>query len=187
MKILYINLDERTDRREGMETVLAGMDYERISAIKHHHGTIGASMSHIKALEYAISKKWREVLIMEDDMKWNNFDENNKKLAELMKKTYNVIILGGTLVSHDPETHKLHKCNSAGAYIVNNHYMKILLQHFQKGLQNLLKTLKLQYIIDVYWHKLQHDNWFILPMCYSDEGYSDILKRNINWKDLFLS
>ena len=187
MKILYINLDERTDRRESIEAVLAGMDYERIPAIKHHYGTIGVYMSHIKALEYAISKNLPNVLIMEDDMKWNNFDENNKKLSELMKKSYNVIVLGGTLVSHDPETHKLHKCNSTGAYIVNNRYMTTLLQHFQRGLQNLVRTLKQQYLIDVYWHKLQHDNWFILPMCYSDDGYSDVLRKNINWKDLFLS
>jgi glycosyl transferase family 25 len=189
-KVLYINLDHRTDRRESIESVLSGFKYERIPAIKHKFGTIGASMSHIKALEYAISNGWNNVLIMEDDMLWKNFKENYEKLRILMSKNYDVIVLGGVMISHDPQTYKLNRCNSAGAYIVNKNYYTKLLQNFQRGL--MLLTSKYtsanvnSYHIDTYWHKLQAtDNWYILPMCYSEEDFSDVAGRVVNWKPLF--
>jgi glycosyl transferase family 25 len=189
-KILYINLDHRSDRRESIESILSGFNYERISAIKHQHGAIGASMSHIKALEYAISKGWDNVLIMEDDMVWNNFEENYERLKILITKNYDVIVLGGIMASYDKQTYKLRKCNSAGAYLVNKKYYLTLLQNFQKGLMNLQSRFRStnvsNYHIDTYWHKLQlADNWYILPMCYSEEGFSDVAGQVINWKPLF--
>lgn len=187
-RILYINLDHRTDRRESIESVLTGFKYERIPAIKHQHGYIGAYLSHIKALEHAISKNYRHVLIIEDDMLWNDFDKNYAKLKVLMSKHYDVIVLGGILVSHDPSTHKLYQCNSAGAYLVNGRYMRKLLQHFQRGLMNFNKTFKSGYLLDVYWHALQKsDTWYILPMCYSNEDYSDVSGKIVNWKPYFLT
>jgi len=188
--ILYINLDHRTDRRESMESVLSGFNFHRITAIKHQFGTIGASMSHIKALEYAISKRWKNVLIMEDDMVWHNFEENYEKLKILMSKQYDVIVLGGIMASYDRQTHKLNKCNSAGAYLVNSTYYLKLLQNFQKGLMNLQTRFRSanvgSYHIDTYWHKLQAvDKWYILPMCYSEEGFSDVAGQVVNWKPLF--
>ena len=154
-------------------------------------------MSHIKALEYAISKNWNHVLIMEDDMLWNNYQENYKKLRTLMNNNYDVIVLGGILVSHDSTTNKLYQCNSTGAYLVSKHYYQTLLHNFKEGLNNLLRknagTLMLWenrnaiYHVDTHWHKLQRtDNWFILPMCYSEEGYSDCGKGVRNWKPHFL-
>jgi glycosyl transferase family 25 len=97
-KVLYINLDSRTDRKERIEKVLRNFSYERITAIQHKIGSIGCSMSHIYAIEYAIKQKWDNVLIMEDDMEWNDFFVNYLKLIELMKKPYDVIVLGGTMV-----------------------------------------------------------------------------------------
>jgi hypothetical protein len=195
--ILYINLDYRTDRRDSIESVLSEFSYERIPAIRHELGEIGAYMSHIKSLEYAISKEWNHVLIMEDDMLWNEFDINYTKLKKLMCIKYDVIVLGGILVSHDTRTYKLHSCNSAGAYLVSKHYYRTLLANFKEGLDKLLKQKsgKLRiwenrndvYHIDTYWHKLQQfDNWFIVPLCYSDEGYSDCEKAVRNWKPHFL-
>lgn len=196
--ILYINLDQRTDRRESTENLLSGFSYERIPAIKHEIGGIGTSMSHIKALQYAIAKGWNHVLIMEDDMQWNNFEENYEKLKKFMKKPYDVIVLAGMLVSHDPETSKLYKSNCAGAYLVSRHYYTKLLGNFQKGLQLLLtksysiftasNSIKSNYNIDIYWHRLQaSDNWFIIPLCYCIEGYSDCDNKITNWKQFFLT
>lgn len=199
--ILYINLDSRKDRKERIEKVLENLPYERFPATLYEPGCIGASMSHIHALEYAIEKKWDHVLIMEDDMEWNDFDKNYLKLLELMKNPYDVIVLGGILVSYNPETSKLHKCNSMGAYLVSKHYYETLLKNFKEGLQKLIyeinkplplwgilrKSKNIEYRIDIYWHRLQSkDNWFIIPLCYSLPGYSDISKKEVNWQPLFL-
>jgi hypothetical protein len=197
-KVLYINLDSRTDRKEKIEKVLRNFSYERITAIQHKIGSIGCSMSHIYALEYAIKNNWDNVLIMEDDMEWNNFYINYPKLLTLMKNPYDVIVLGGILVSYNSETSELYKCNSTGAYLVGRHYYQTLLQNFKEGLGKLLyeinKPIKIRGVgqknyltIDTYWHKLQkRDNWFIIPLCYSLPGYSDVLKENVDWGSYFL-
>jgi hypothetical protein len=199
--ILYINLDHRTERRESIENVLSGFSYERISAIKHDIGSIGASMSHIKALEYAIDKNWNHVLIMEDDMKWNNFEVNYNKLKTLMKSPYDVILLAGILVSYDPQTSKVQQSNCAGAYLVSRYYYIKLLQNFKQGLDKLTRKLLYSpriwenknspthyYHIDTHWHKLQReDRWFIVPLCYSEDNYSDSENKFIEWKKHFLT
>lgn len=90
-KILYINLDERTDRREHMENLLQGYDYERVSAVKHEDGYIGCAKSHLLCLQIAKARKLEKVIILEDDFmfhKNNNF--NNIKLPE--KYCYGSII-----------------------------------------------------------------------------------------------
>jgi hypothetical protein len=196
--ILYINLDHRTDRKQRMEIVLENFSYERIQAIHTKKGFIGSSKSHIRALEYAISKNWNHVLIMEDDMEWNDFDKNYPKLLELMKNPYDVIVLGGILVSHNSETSKLYQCNSTGAYLVSKHYYQTLLNNFKDGMNKMIYEINTsawgikeksvhKYLIDTYWHQLQsRDNWFIVPLCYSDEGYSDVLYQTVNWQPYFL-
>ena len=139
MEIIYINLDRRTDRRESIEKVLEGFSYRRLSASLHKYPFVGCVLSHIRALQLAIAENWESVLIMEDDMQWNNFDKNFSLLTELMKNSFDVIVLGGILVSHNPETHKLYKCNSTGAYVVNRNYYQTLLNNFGEG-YNLLIT-----------------------------------------------
>jgi len=52
---LYINLHERTDRKEHVEKELEKMNIqgERVEAIRNDVGAIGCSLSHIKCLEIA--------------------------------------------------------------------------------------------------------------------------------------
>ena len=202
MEIIYINLDRRTDRREKIEKVLEKFSYRRLAATSHEYPFIGATLSHIRELQLAIQENWESVLIMEDDMQWNNFDKNFSLLTELMKNPFDVIILGGILVSHNPETHKLYKCNSMGAYVVHRNYYQTLLNNFGEGynllikdvyqkvqLWGLKKTIRrdAEYRIDVYWHKLQaKDNWFIIPLCFSSIGHSDVSNRMMDWSSYFL-
>ena len=197
--VLYINLEERQDRKKSIESVLSCFpDAERINAIFNRCGCLGASRSHIKALEYAISKNWDHVLIVEDDMIWNKFDLYPKLLS--LMEDYDVIVLGGVLVEHDPKTHKLFKCNSMGAYLVSRHYYQILLNNFKEGcflLENELDrkmTVGLNrekrrdglYRIDVWWHSLQKDNWYILPMMRSLPGFSNVSNKIVDHSNLYL-
>jgi GR25 family glycosyltransferase involved in LPS biosynthesis len=203
MEVIYINLDSRTDRKEKIEKVLEGFSYRRLSATKHEYPFVGCVLSHIRALQIAIQNQWEYVLIMEDDMEWNNFEKNYPVLQELLTKPFDVIVLGGILVSHDSQTHKLFRCNSTGAYVVHRNYYQTLLDNFGGGynlLHNELYPKKLLwglkknkkrndhlYRIDIYWQQLQaRDNWFILPLCYSSPGFSDISGSVIDWSSYFL-
>lgn len=209
--ILYINLEHRIDRKEQiMKTLLEYFPEEiiyRIPGILNIDSPcIGIAQAHINALEHAIQNNWKHVLIMEDDMVFNEFEKNYKKLQELMLSSYDAIVLGGIYVDYNPETSKLNKCSSMGAYLVHQNYYDVLLNNFKDGLKNLIREdLKLNtrtfswslnrgslerartYIIDQYWQILhQKDNWFIIPLCYSKENFSDSLKRVENWEPYFL-
>jgi glycosyl transferase family 25 len=111
-KIIYINLDDRTDRKDSICETLKDYSHKvlRFSAIKNIYGPIGCTMSHITVLETAIQNKWNNVLIIEDDMVWktkNNLD----KLEELIKNPYDVIVLAGADVKHDANTNKFREDN----------------------------------------------------------------------------
>ena len=81
--ILYINLEHHADRKEHVlhEISKLGKDascVHRIDAIKMKEGALGCSLSHIKALQYALDHpEWKTVLILEDDFTFrsDNTDE----------------------------------------------------------------------------------------------------------------
>ena len=71
-RIVYINLDHRTDRREEIERECRQLRVPekkliRFSAIKHVHGAVGCSCSHIAVLKRARDEEWPNVMILEDD------------------------------------------------------------------------------------------------------------------------
>lgn len=206
--ILYINLQHRNDRNEQIIKTLSQyfpteIIYRIPGILNTNCPAIGIAQAHINALEHAIKNNYKHVLIMEDDMVFNNFDKNYLKLKELMSLSYDTIVLGGIFVDYNPETLKLYKCSSMGAYLVHENYYHILLNNFKVGLNNLIiEDIKVQkrlrwnkrnlnqgqeFIIDKYWQILQQkDNWFIIPLCYSKEDYSDSLKIVKNWEPYFL-
>ena len=68
---LYINLEERTDRRSHVEEQLASIGIHqpiRFNAVKTDNGDIGCSTSHVRCLELAKKNNWSHVLIVEDDI-----------------------------------------------------------------------------------------------------------------------
>ena len=69
------------------------------------------------------------------------------------------------------------------AYIVKKNYYDILIDTWEKGLEKLIKTDNKIYSCDMVWKKLQREHIFLLitPVKVAQiEGYSDILKRNVN-------
>ena len=51
-------------------------------------------MSHVKAIKYAISQKWDNVLILEDDFIFTaNKDEINSDLEKIMDELWDVLLL----------------------------------------------------------------------------------------------
>ena len=196
-KIIYINLEHREDRRQIMRDFfnkgqIPDDKIMRFPAIQHEVGAVGASYSHINVLKLAKENKWKNVLILEDDVEWVNFEENYKEIERLMKEDWDVFMIGGTYV--DKEELRVKIGYSGYSYIVREHYYDNLLQNFQHGLDlklnknasGLTKLIKHQqynslvrkdtfHSFDSYWMKLQwKDNWIGISACKHIHTYSDV-------------
>jgi glycosyl transferase family 25 len=186
-KVIYVNLEHRTDRREQIESELAkyfpSEKVQRFNAIKHLHGGIGCTQSHIAILEMAIAEGWKNYLLVEDDAIWSNFDKGYPILESLISKNYDVITLGTVYAKYDGN-YKLVSGQSGTAYIVNQSYYQTLLQNFKESLHGFLTTGNYPvYALDQYWKRIQpRDNWYcIIPsLMIQRPGYSDIEKSVIN-------
>ena len=191
-KIIYINLEEAVERRKNMEELLKVIPQDKIirfNAIKHEKGAIGCSKSHIECLRLAIKNNWSNVLIMEDDAIWNNYEKSLVILNSLAKKEYDVILLGGCFTNFDKNTYKLYCGQTATSYLVSKHYYEKLLSNFVEGLVGLMKTNDYpKYALDQYWKKLQiSDNWYIVnpALVIQKPDYSYIEKKNVNYVEWF--
>jgi len=195
-KVIYINLDHRQDRRDNMERFfqegsIPSEKIVRFSAIKHDIGMVGCGQSHIGVLKMAKDNGWGNVLVLEDDIEWINFQEDYLKLETLVSsQTWDVCMLTGRYL--DVQDSKVTMALHTNAYIVARHYIPVLLDNFITGQTNLLKPYKLSFQkinmknrimadhihhIDVYWCKLQkQDTWICMNphMCSQIASYSDI-------------
>jgi len=184
-KIVYINLEHRTDRKAQIEDVLKDVSDKviRFNAIKEDHGGIGCTKSHIAVLEMAIREGWKNYLVVEDDAMWSNFEKGYEKLENLLKNPFDVITLGIVRADYTPEF-KLISGQTTTSYIVQKHYYEKLLKNFKEGLNGFLSTGNYPvYSIDQYWKRIQPlDNWYcIIPsLMIQRPGYSDIEKAVID-------
>jgi glycosyl transferase family 25 len=191
-KVIYINLEHRIDRKEQIESELQKYfpieKIQRFNAIKHQHGGIGCTQSHIAVLEIAIQNNWSNYLVIEDDAMWSNFQKGYSLLEQLIQKPHDVITLGVAHATYTPEL-KLLSGQTATAYIVQQHYYETLLQNFKEGLQAFLSTGHYGvYAIDQYWKRLQQkDNWYcVIPsLIIQRPSYSDIERRHVNYSNEF--
>ena len=130
-------------------------------------------------MKIAIENNWKNVLILEDDASFINYEEEIIKLENLIKKDYDVILLGGSFKEYNEETNKLKFAQSCVAYLVSNHYYSTLLDNFEDGLKNSL-------FIDLNWTKLQSkDNWYVLKLITQKPGYSNIINGFADYTDYF--
>ena len=192
-KIVYINLEERTDRKEGIENELCFINSDKIirfNAIKDKMGIIGCVKSHITVLEMAIENNWKNCLILEDDMEWKNFDSNYPVLEKLIENDYDVIILGGIYLQYNKTTLKCNHAITTTAYLINNSYYSKLLQNFKDGLELRSKCSETDntYNLDEYWNKLiKKDNWYVVVpnLSIQKADFSDILNKFRDKKYLY--
>ena len=196
--IFYINLEHRTDRKTHVENQLNSIgliNYQRFNAIKMNNGAIGCSMSHLKLLQDALKNNLDHILIVEDDITFldpelfkvqiNKFLNNNK--------SWDVVLLAGNNMPPyeriDDTCIKVTHCQTTTGYLVNGHYIKVLIQNIKTGLTHLInkpnETNK--FAIDVFWFVLQRESkWYLItpPTVVQMEDYSDIEKKNINYVSL---
>lgn len=183
--ILYINLENRTDRKELFLTEIKKINVDESKLHKvagvyiPKNGHKGCIQSHILALHVARMNNWDTTCIIEDDMElsvspdeFNNtvnniFNEINEKQVK-----WDVILLAyenETHTGNDTYSHfvKINNATTGTFYIVNKQYIPkllLLFEHCQSmmtydkwGTDNTHEP----YALDQKWNELlQHDNWF---------------------------
>jgi len=184
-KIIYINLDHRQDRRDIMskffeEGQIPLEKVVRFSAIKRSYAPLGCVESHTEVLRIAKKSGWKNVLVLEDDLAWSNFEEGYAKLEELSKlPKWDVIMLAGWYAKYDFP--RVFDAYNAGAYLVNEHYIDKLLSNRSYSVNRLSNGIGFdyknpKYYADAYWNQLMAiDTWYcIYPcICYQVDGFSD--------------
>jgi len=199
--IFYINLEHRTDRKEHVENQLTSIGlktYERFNAIKMANGAIGCSMSHLRILQLALDKNMDHILIVEDDITFLNpqlfIEQFNKCITKLDNK-WDVILFAGNNVppytAIDDSCIQVTRCQTTTGYLVNGHYIKILMNNIKMGLTQLINKPEQHAIfaIDKFWFVLQKNSrWFLItPLSVIQrDDYSDIEKKHTEYKSLML-
>lgn len=144
--------------------------FQRFSAIRNDRGAIGCTFSHVKILQMAIEKKWKNILIIEDDFV---FIESVEKVEEGVRNLFEhvepkvpnwsvVNFSRGAMhrmraldsenytpyVPTDPSSlekadkfiWKADAISSTSGYIVNQPFYETLLSNYKEGLVGLMKT-----------------------------------------------
>ena len=210
-KIYIINLKEREDRwakcLEQLEKYNI-TNYKRFDAIKpnfdninpiHYSknnlkldkkyiiGAFGCKLSHLKIIMEAKQKKYKQILILEDDfMLTNNFLEKFSQIInniKLHKINVDMLYLGFSIMRDNTyedtdiaNLKKMIKGHTTHAYILYESFYDIIIDNIQQC----------QCEIDICYVKMQqkYENIYgIFPCLITQrESYSDILNRNVNYK-----
>lgn len=194
LNIIYINLDKREDRNKEMICELEGFskNYIRLSATDHENGALGCTKSHIRSIQLAIEKKFKHVLIFEDDF---SFVQDKQKVYDDIvrfirkQKEWDVILLTFNREKReefDDTFDRVTESQTSSAYLVNRKYYEKLLRHFENGYLLLEETNnKSKFAFDIYWKSLQKvDNWYALKIAagIQRKSMSDVQNRVVDYK-----
>jgi len=188
-QILYINLDDRRDRRTHMETLLSqtlGVPtdrFERVAAVRDSPGWKGCAQSHVKAVELALERQYHYVCILEDDFcpLSVEFSASLETAWATLPSDFHVLMLGLTpirlqRIQKDP-LYRVRQALAMPGYIVAREYLPVLLKTFRQALAE-------QQPIDLLTQRLQaSDRWygFFPPIARQLPGFSDIENRHTDY------
>jgi glycosyl transferase family 25 len=206
--ILYINLENRPDRKElllnELESVNTNMEkVQKVNGVFiPKNGHKGCVQSHIIALKLIKMNKWNNVLILEDDAEINIdpkiFNQIIEKAINILDKNdpdWNVIMLATVNKdsTHAYDLHdnpklrleRLHRATTSSAYIIKNSYVDKLLTLFEHCNENMspynLSGDNHEYwALDQKWIQLQEqDNWYSFS--------TDLIKQRNIWSTIMQS
>ena len=189
---IYINLDDRTDRKHSInqEFTKHGIPPEMVHRIPAVYdsfcGHLGCSRSHIKALELAERNGWKRFVIIEDDFIWNLPRERVLYMIQQFISEYNnnwdVVMFSTYWRKLEPTNGNLADMvdrvkygSTTAGYMVNKSYLAKLLNNFREGeirLTTEVSTTKLNTTntrlrvvnnaLDQNWRSLQQRDRFYL-------------------------
>lgn len=186
-KIIYINLNKRTDRREQIEKELNdfNLPFERFEAIENPgFAMAGCAKSHLNVLKIARDRNYENILILEDDFTFlvsNEEFENQLTNFFNLNIDYDVCMLSYNLKRYENTSHnfivKVLEVQTASGYIVNKKYYSKLIDLYETNIPLLEQTRKHWiYASDQIWKQYQEeDNWFcfLTRIGRQRPGYSD--------------
>jgi len=137
-KTVYINLPERTDKKNHMGKILYNLKIkaERIEGVKNENRQIGCALAHLKALKLLQQQKNLDnILIFEDDI----VPDHRHEIPNIDFE-WDMLFLGITRPKFtDPvgAIRRLQKGRCAHAYAVNRSCVDFLIEEVSKNLQKL--------------------------------------------------
>lgn len=195
--IFYINLDKRVDRKELFEAELEKYELtaERFAGIYYPPpmGIVGCGKSHLQVLELAKLRKYKNVLIFEDDFYFTEPKHIVEDCLQQMFETnpnFDVCFLAHNLISgsvdeKNPLFTRVKESISASGYIVNAHYYDKLIELYKYAMPKLEeKNEHWIYANDQCWKSLQKtDNWycFTTRLGRQRDGFSDNCNRLVSF------
>lgn len=178
--ILYINLKHREDRKEHIESHLKDYNIERVEAIENEKGYIGCVLSHIKCLELAKERNYKECIILEDDFAfYNKYNFDNMPVP----KEFDIYLFSNLIKECsciDDSFRKVTKAQWTSGYWIKEKLYQPLIDNFTEGKEKLEKDYIRDNYLDIYWNKLWTE---YNAVSYKDkigkqiESYSDIAKK----------
>jgi GR25 family glycosyltransferase involved in LPS biosynthesis len=213
-KIIYINLEHRKDRKEQLLNEFKKMNIDekkiyRLEAVhSKYNGHIGCAKSHIKALNYAKQKKFKRILVFEDDFIFTlNKNEVQNKLDKFLKEyegNWDVVQLTShykTFRNNDEnnDIRLINKASTSSSYMINSNFYDNLLKNLNSAVENMEKEMveynkknnfilkkkkTTKYALDQHWYSLQKKSkWFLfdpyLGKQGGDAGNSSIMSNNL--------
>ena len=179
--ILVINLDERTDRWDGIQKNFTKwpVTLERVSAVKASPGWKGCYKSHLKCVQIAKERQYPWVLLIEDDCRVEDTSlERFQTLLPLLWDHDYDIFNGGpsyisdiTKVQSEPPLYKIKGYAAHFSLIKQNAYDKIL--NFQEKEIDVLYSENLQMICTY------------PRLAIQEAGWSDIIENETNYLGVF--
>lgn len=178
-KIFVINLDSHPERLaefydEMKKANIASEKIERFSAILAGDG-IGCTASHLHVLKIARERRYKNILIFEDDFTFIIPGESfHSKLSEFFQiENLDWKIL---MISYNNEHNQLkpykesqligitNNCQTSSGYLINSKYFDEIIACLEYGLVCLIQThAHWLYTIDQVWKSLQKDDkWFYM-------------------------
>lgn len=193
-KIYCINLDRRTDRWEKCKAEFDkfGIEVERFSALDGNtltynnqrlkSGEVGLIRSNLELIKKAKENKYKNILIFEDDVEFtNNFNEKFEKYIKQVPEDWSFLYLGGNHVGGTvPINRNLHRVihsYTTHAFAINAKIYDVIIDVLQKETEP----------VDVTYALLQKNNpsYVFRPhLAWQAEGFSDIVKENVNYNFL---
>ena len=182
-KIIYINLDNRPDRKLKIDKVIEQSKFKNYSihriqgTLNNNCGHIGCAYSHVNALKYAKENNFNSVMILEDD-----FEFINENILFEIPKHFDVFMLASVYyetipLNSDSLFHKVKYATTTSGYIVKKHYYNTLIKCFEEAIENMEKQLQefqkiyplkkmyeTNFAIDQHWFSLQRKDIFLISI-----------------------
>jgi|Laugresu1bdmlbsd_1035121.scaffolds.fasta_scaffold08446_3 glycosyl transferase family 25 len=194
--IFYINLEKRKDRNEEilkeLEKMNLNINIERYNAVyRPENPCLGCTISHLNVIKLAKERRYKNVLIFEDDFQFI-VDENTLKdnIDRFFKKSIDFRVLMLSYESYSKKDYDelisiTNDSATASGYIVNQKYYDELINCLEYGSIMLERTGEhWNYINDQIWKRLQKDDkWFIFNkrLGVQRSSFSDLKNSFVNY------